>query len=462
MNLVDQFQISWQQLPVDLTRKKSVLVAFSGGADSTALVSLLLQLPASSRPQITLAYFNHQLRRDSVVEEQLVRQLATSWHLPLVVGQWSAAHKKDNEAAARQARYEFLARAMKQTASQFLVTAHHGDDLLETMLLRLTRSGASTEFPGLKPLTSWQNWQILRPLLPFAKRTLLAYVQQQQLAYCEDYTNAQDLTTRNRLRHQVVPQLKQENKQVLAHSQRFAQEIQALQELAGQQFSSLQAKLGLNWQQEQLHGRLSSELQHLSMTAQALFWQDLWQHYFKNLPALKAQQLQALVQATQTTAGEQVLTLVKNWQFVREYQTFVFRPLNQRSVGVALPTVELTLNHWQDYQNQKIGVFTALPQAETVQQISRLQLAQWPKQLCLRPAQKSDQLTLANGHHQLLRRRLINQKIPQSQRSSLFALVADKKVIWIPNIYNYKLSNHRETAKIIYVLIKQTDSQKRS
>ncbi|WP_125768316.1 tRNA lysidine(34) synthetase TilS [Lapidilactobacillus wuchangensis] len=454
------FLTSWQQLPVKLTAKTKILVAFSGGADSTALVALLQSLPVALRPEITLGYFNHQLRRDSADEEKLVRQLAKQWQLPLKVGTW-AAGSKPTEAAARQARYQFLATVMQQTQNQFLVTAHHGDDLLETIILRLIRSGATTELPGLKPVTNWRQWQILRPLLPLAKNSLLAYVQQQRLPFCEDYTNHQDLTLRNRLRHQVVPQLKQENQQVLAHSQRFADELTALQEIAQRQFLALQADLQVKWDQAELQGQLNSELQQLSAAAQQLFWQALWQQYFPELPTLKVTQLQSLVQLTRTTAGEQQLDLLGGWQFVRHYQQFAFRQrLNTPNAPLqaASEPVALSLNQWQSYQHWQIGVFSALPDNVADYQVTELQLATWPRQLLLRPAALTDRLTLANGQHQTLRRRLINQKVPQERRLSLFVLEADKKVVWIANIYNYKLSNLGETAKIIYVLTKYTAS----
>lgn len=454
MTIEQDFLTNWQQLPVKLLPTTKILVAFSGGADSTALVALLLSLPARLRPSITLAYFNHQLRTDSAAEETLVRQLAQHWQLPLQVGHWSN-QQQTTEAAARQARYQFFATKMVQTHSQYLVTAHHGDDLLETILLRLVRSGASAELPGLRPVTPWQQWQILRPLLSLAKSTLLAYVQQQQLSFCEDYTNHTDQNLRNRLRHQVVPQLKAENQQALAHSQRFANELISLQELAQQQFAAVRATLQLKWQANELRGQLSAALGQLSRPAQQLFWQDLWQQYFPQQPDLKVHQLQALVQLTQTVAGEQQLDLGQQWQFVRHYQTFVFRQLSAQVTPAATAEfVPVHLNQWQVYQGRAVGVFTERPVAEDAEQVTVLALPTWPQQLIFRPAQLTDRLTLANGQHQLLRRRLINQKVPQEQRSALFVLEADKKVVWIANIYNYKLSNQRETAKIIYVLTK--------
>src|SRR5699024_4773308 len=119
--LTQTFNQHWQQLLPHGSKSKLIL-AFSGGVDSAVLLDLLIHLPETTRPNLSLAYFNHQLRADSDQEEQLVRQIAAAYQVPLHVGHWQHG-QQTSEATARQARYDFLADVLQETAADGLITA---------------------------------------------------------------------------------------------------------------------------------------------------------------------------------------------------------------------------------------------------------------------------------------------------------------------------------------------------
>lgn len=458
--LRQQFNQHWQQLletagVATITAKQKFVLAFSGGVDSVSLLDLLMQLPQQSRPTLSLAYFNHQLRVDSSQEEQLVRQIAAHYQLSLTVGHWQH-DQQTSEAAARQARYEFLAEALQTTGANYLITAHHGDDLVETILLKLIRSGELNELPGLKNRTTFRDWQLWRPLLPFSKQALRDYATQQQLTYIEDTTNQLDFTPRNRLRHHVIPELKQENPQLLAHTYNFAEELVAQQKLAHQFLGLWYEKMTLEQKSGQISGTFPPV--ELDLMGWQLFWQDFIRTYLPDLQMGDHQQLKQIAALTREPKGHHRVDLPNDWCFLQTYDHFTFKYFAPQTTTEYEPhhkeSYALTLNQWCQIGSQSIGVFTTLPPDFEQATISRLQVTQIPQQLLLRHRLPGDRLQLSSGHRQKLSRRQIDLKVPFDQRDQAWVVVGDQEILWVQNIYDYKLSNVTETAKIIYVLLK--------
>lgn len=449
--LTQTFNQHWQQLLPHASKSKLIL-AFSGGVDSAVLLDLLIHLPETTRPNLSLAYFNHQLRADSDQEEQLVRQIAAAYQVPLHVGHWQHG-QQTSEATARQARYDFLADVLQETAADGLITAHHGDDLLETMLLKLIRSGELNELPGLKALTEFRDWSLWRPLLPFSKEALREYAGQQQLIHIEDTTNQLDFTPRNRLRHHVVPILKQENPQLLAHANLFSDELVTQQKLAHQFLGLWYEKMNL----EQKNGQISGTFPtiELDLMGWQLFWQDFVQIYLPDLQC-DHQQLQQIAALTRESQGHHRVDLQNDWCFLQTYQQFTFKqfaPEQKNSTKTEI-SYSLPLNQWQQVDDDQFGIFEQIPLNFTGELVAQLQVNVVPTTFTLRHRQVGDRVQLTNGHWQKLSRRQIDAKVPFSQRDQAWVLVAADQILWVQNIYNYKLSNVGETAKIIYVLRK--------
>lgn len=448
-SLVQQFALIYQKL--DLNRQPLVL-AFSGGVDSTVLVDLCQQV--DPQQSLTLAYFNHLLRADSAVEEQHVRAFAQERQLPLVVGHWQDQPEQVNEANARQARYQFLAQVLHQRKSTVLLTAHHGDDLLETVLLRLLRSGGLNELPGLQWQRPFQQGaRLVRPLLGFSKADLRIYASKRQLSYIEDQTNHRDFTVRNRLRQQVVPLLKAENPQVITHLNRFSDELATLKSLAHQQLQNVLKQAGIKKEANKIVGQLPPVT--LSATAWQLFWQLFWQTYLPQQPLPKQGLLQQLARLSQKPQGHHVLDLGQQWQFKQTYRNFtVMLPESEPQAAKVMrpPCIDVPLDKILQVDGRQFAVLSGVTADKTQKKTLPIALAHRPKSFTLRHAQNGDVLQLANGHHQPLRRYLINHKVPYKQRAKLWLLVADGQIIWLENYYHYKLFNESETARIIYVL----------
>lgn len=211
----------------------TVTCAVSGGADSMALLWALHGLRESMGFGLRCAHYNHGLRGDADEDEAFVRDFCARHGIEFVCERGNVRADQRNgeslELAARRLRYEFLFRAAQ---GGLLATAHTADDNLETLLLRLTR-GTSPRGLGGIPVRSGS---LIRPLL-FAERTeIMAFLDAEGIPHREDSTNGTDFCPRNRIRHHVIPLLREENPAVadaaLALSQVMREEDAYLSALA--------------------------------------------------------------------------------------------------------------------------------------------------------------------------------------------------------------------------------------
>ena len=186
-----------------------VTVGLSGGADSVALLYLLQELAPRYRLSLSACHVNHQLRGEAGEEdERFCRDLCRRLGVPLIcrripVKEYCKVNKLSIEDGARQLRYQ----ALLEEAPGKIATAHHADDNAETVLLHLLRGTALDGLCGIPPVRG----RIVRPLLGVERAELEAYLQQLGQPYRTDGSNLEDLALRNRLRHSVMPRLKEEN-----------------------------------------------------------------------------------------------------------------------------------------------------------------------------------------------------------------------------------------------------------
>ncbi len=189
---------------------QTILVAVSGGLDSMVLCHLLahLEIPFG------MAHMNYQLRgEESEGDAQFVKTWAKDHSIPYFEKRHDMAGEAGNsvQMEARTARYQWLESLRLEHQYDWIATGHHADDSLETMLLQFTRGMGLAAWSGIRP----QAGRIIRPLLIFSREDLRAYVEEKDISFREDSSNATDHYRRNKIRHHVVPVLKTMNPSLL-------------------------------------------------------------------------------------------------------------------------------------------------------------------------------------------------------------------------------------------------------
>jgi tRNA(Ile)-lysidine synthase len=204
---------------------ESVLVAASGGADSTCLLDLFARLREKEAFPLRVAHLNHGLRGlESDADERFVAEVASRLGVPFHARRLGPDDLKDAplglEAAARKARYRFLKRIAKETGSVRIALGHTQEDQAETFLLRLIRGSGRRGLGGMRPLS---EGNLIRPLLEISREAVRSYLRGRGAPWREDSSNDDLRRARNRVRHRLLPLLKEEfNNEIIAGLARTA------------------------------------------------------------------------------------------------------------------------------------------------------------------------------------------------------------------------------------------------
>lgn len=235
---------------------KQIVVGVSGGPDSLALLHYLWRQREKWDLSLVVAHVDHMLRGEESYEDALFvksycEQLSIPFEMARIdVPELMAQTGDSVEIAARKARYDFFMEIMESYKYSYLALAHHGDDQIETILMRLTRGSSGSSRAGIPFQRTLKTGILFRPFLNVTKEELLEYCEKNELTPRFDYSNDQDIYTRNRFRKEILPFLKSENRKVHEHFQRFSEDLENdetfLQELTVERMNKVMSKRNEN------------------------------------------------------------------------------------------------------------------------------------------------------------------------------------------------------------------------
>ncbi|MFN2421665.1 MAG: tRNA lysidine(34) synthetase TilS [Gemmatimonadota bacterium] len=197
-----------------------MVVAVSGGLDSMTLLALLARDRVGGDLEIVAAHFDHGTRgAESAADGRFVATVARKWGARARLGRGDAPERARRKgsgpmAAARELRYAFLARVVADESAALVATAHHRDDLVETVVLRIARGTSPDGLAALRPLDRINDAPLARPLLPFRREAIAAWAEATGVPFREDPSNVDPRYPRSRVRHEVVPLLSALNPRV--------------------------------------------------------------------------------------------------------------------------------------------------------------------------------------------------------------------------------------------------------
>ena len=214
-----------------LPKNSPILVGFSGGADSSALLLMLKSYSEQSGAKIYAAHLNHGIRGEEANrDERFCREFAQSldiefFSLNLDIPKLAKESGESIESAARRARYNFFNTIMIEKSIPILATAHNADDNLETMIFNLSRGTGLSGLCGIPNSRPTDCGVVIRPILTMEKKDIIAFCNKHKINYVTDSTNADNDYTRNKIRNQIIPLLKEINSNVTQNASRAAETL---------------------------------------------------------------------------------------------------------------------------------------------------------------------------------------------------------------------------------------------
>lgn len=394
-----------------------LLVAFSGGVDSVVLTALLHKLGYP----IYLAHVNFNLRNyESDKDMAFAKAFADRLNIPVYIHEantkgYAKQHNISTQEAARAIRYKWFKDLISQNRLDFILTAHHADDLLETVMINLVRGSGLKGFTGIPE----KRDNILRPLLPYAKKELYDYAKHENLTWREDLSNQSEDYLRNRIRQKVIPPLKKSTENA------FKQAIKSIN-LAKSSYV-LFDKL------------LDEKLAKISVFKDSVYWIDIHQlkketqaktllfHLLNRLDIYRTDDIFKLLNAQK---GKYVAD--GRYKIIRERDHLVIKALEATQAG---DDIEIPLqNGCYDFANGQLKLEFCSEMGETSKNIAYLDADLLKEVLILRQWRNGDYFKpLGIKGTKKVSDFLKDNHIAHFEKKNQWVLLHNKSIIWLVN-----------------------------
>ena len=439
-----------------------VLVACSGGVDSMALLHFLATHQQSLVIEVAAIHVDHMLRGvESAEDASVVKQLCKEFGLPFYSEQVPIPAILESQGGnmqqvCRQQRYACFEQTMESERFTILATAHHADDQLETVLIQLSKGQSLNGMPIQRAIHSGK---VVRPFLPLRKSELYTYASHHKITFREDPSNQQDHYLRNRMRHQVLPVLTDENPSVAVNTVRQTEQRQAdeslLNELADQHWRSI-----VTYTDEQLPSFQREAFLAIPYALQKRVIQLLLK-CLTNPAAENAEWHFALVdellQHITNSAGNVTIDLAYGYRFVREYDKLLITKMDI-DVATLRPKV-LAKDTWHTWGN--IQFYWHHANANIIEQllpsdeIRYFQLPDSELPLTVRLRMTGDRMLIKGmSETKRVKRILIDEKIGIMQRQQQPVITtASGTVCAVPGVRYSEMFSHRQLEGDSYIWI---------
>lgn len=326
-----------------------LLVACSGGVDSMALLSFLVKFQSYFQAKLAVVHVDHMLRgENSDGDRKFVEEMCEKWGIPVFscaipIASYQEKEGGNSQAICRRERYRFFEQVMTEGQFTKLVTAHHADDQLESMLMAMTKANSLNGLRGILPSRAFENYLVIRPFLMVTKNEIGEYLHNEGVAFREDASNAKDVYTRNRFRHHIVPRLKEENSNVSYHAVQIAHQLveddSYLMVLANERFLKLFEQIN-----QKCYKIKASDFQNEPLALQRRLILILLNYLYNDSNTIQSYALcTTILTLLETSNGSQSLDLPDNFIVRRQYDEVVFE---QKQQNVPILKRTLTLNEW--------------------------------------------------------------------------------------------------------------------
>lgn len=420
-----------KKLDKTIKENETVITATSGGPDSMALLNLLIKLSKTKKITIICAHVNHNLRKESQEEAIMVKKYANENNL--IFEKMEINHYEGNtENYARTQRYNFFEKLIKKYNATYLLTAHHGDDLTETILMRMVRGSSLKGYSGFQEITDNGTYKIYRPLITKTKDELLNYVKTNNIPYAVDKTNFSEEYTRNRYRLNILPILKKENKSVHLKFLKFSETLKLYDDHINKEVNE---KLNKIYQNNNLNLNLFENEDEL--IKRKILYKILNDLYYKNISLITDNHVELILNIIESPRPNLKINLPNKVLVIKNYQNLYF------TKNTEIKPYSFTFENKVILPNDKILIKEETD--DTSNYTIRLNSKELSMPLIVRTRQNGDKMEIKNlNGHKKIKDIFIDEKISESDRNN-WPILTDQnnQIIWLPGLKKSKFDKQK-------------------
>ena len=419
---------------LNIDNNTPIVIGCSAGPDSMALLHMTKK---ELNNQIIVAHINHNLRKESIDEEKYLKEYCKDNNITFESTSIIIDKNKNIENEARKKRYNFYKEILNKYNTKYLLLAHHGDDLIETILMKIDRGSNLEGYAGIKEITypnNYNNYYIIRPLLSITKEEIINYNKENNIKYFIDNSNYDTKYTRNRYRKNILPILKQENKNIHKSFYKYSKTLLEYDKYIKEETNN---KITECYNNSSIDLNIFKKY-HNFIQKQILY--KLLSNIYNDKPnIIKEKHIISIINIINNKTPNLITNIPNNYIALKEYNKLYIKNNDYKNNDYKIEFNNITkLDDWIIEKIDKSD--------KDGNDICRLNSKEIKFPLYIRNKKNSDTIELKGSNkHKKVSDIFIEKKIPVSKRNKYPILIdSNNNILWIPNLKKTKFNAKKD------------------
>ena len=406
-----------------------VVIGVSAGPDSMCLLDLLQK----KTTKIVVCHINHNVRKESIEEEEYITKYCQDKNIILEKTTINNYQENNFENEARKKRYMFYEEILKKYNSKTLLLAHHGDDLIETILMKISRGSNLEGYAGIKEISNVKNYQIIRPLLKYTKEDIINYNKSNNIKYYNDSSNQSTNYTRNRYRLNILPLLKKEDKNIHKKYLKYSKTL-----IEYDDYIKREVKRNINNIYKDNIINIDNLNKLDTFLIKNILYNIMNNIYQNKNNIITDRHIQNIISLLNNTKPNIKIDLPNNKEIVKEYNKLIIKDKTSD-----IKNYKIEFNDKIEIENLIIEKIES--EDDDSNSVCRLNSKDITLPLYIRNREDGDYIILkGSNNRKKIKEIFIEKKLPLKKRNNYPLLVdSNNNIIWIPNIKKSKFCNKK-------------------
>ena len=406
-----------------------VVIGVSAGPDSMCLLDLLQK----KTTKIVVCHINHNVRKESIEEEEYITKYCQDKNIILEKTTINNYQENNFENEARKKRYIFYEEILKKYNSKTLLLARHGDDLIETILMKISRGSNLEGYAGIKEISNVKNYQIIRPLLKYTKEDIINYNKSNNIKYYNDSSNQSTNYTRNRYRLNILPLLKKEDKNIHKKYLKYSKTL-----IEYDDYIKREVKRNINNVYKDNIINIDNLNKLDTFLIKNILYNIMNNIYQNKNNIITDRHIQNIISLLNNTKPNIKIDLPNNKEIVKEYNKLIIKDKTSD-----IKNYKIEFNDKIEIENLIIEKIES--EDDDSNSVCRLNSKDITLPLYIRNREDGDYIILkGSNNRKKIKEIFIEKKLPLNKRNNYPLLVdSNNNIIWIPNIKKSKFCNKK-------------------